>query len=349
MSPRVIVGVDPGGQDTGVVLDIDGHLVRAAVVERRRAEGQGAYLHAVLRCIEEYAAVRPEAVVAVEDLVHPHSHVNGKPRVINVDGLTSTAIVLGAILGRWPDALLVPPGDNGSAPLQTYPSELVGKRERSGAGVLRHCRSAWDVARTARQILRRGPLDQRSDVTTMEVRRRARLTREAGVSGLIEVVIALMVIGILMSFTIPIYLSSRKSADNNASQQVLKAALVSIGNVYNETQTYGLFSTTRPTTEVATGGCSLTASATQNLAAYDHTAVFTCSPLSTYRPHTVTLKAGSLTGGRAGGWVGLASRAQSTNVCWQIYIPATSPAVYGSSTSASCSAPSSPPGGKSWS
>ena len=80
-------------------------------------------------------------IVAVEDLVEPNPHLG----LSNVKGLMDTAQVLGALRAHF-DVVLVAPGGNGSAPLQTYPAELVGDNEPKGTGKLRHARSAWDVA-----------------------------------------------------------------------------------------------------------------------------------------------------------------------------------------------------------
>jgi len=63
------------------------------------------------------------------------------------------ALVLGALLATpapWPTPpLLVRPAAYGSWLLAGYPAELVGRRERRGAGRLRACRAAWDLAGAA--------------------------------------------------------------------------------------------------------------------------------------------------------------------------------------------------------
>ena len=66
-------------------------------------------------------------------------------------GTVRRAVLLGALLAApagWAP-LLARPARYGSWRLGDYPAELVGPRERLGAGRLRACRAAWDLAGTA--------------------------------------------------------------------------------------------------------------------------------------------------------------------------------------------------------
>jgi hypothetical protein len=66
-------------------------------------------------------------------------------------GVVRRAVLLGALLTA-PDGwapLLCRPALYGSWQLAGYPAELVGPRERAGAGRLRACRAAWDLAGAA--------------------------------------------------------------------------------------------------------------------------------------------------------------------------------------------------------
>ena len=66
-------------------------------------------------------------------------------------GTVRRAVLLGALLAApagWAP-LLARPALYGSWRLGDYPAELVGPRERLGAGRLRACRAAWDLAGTA--------------------------------------------------------------------------------------------------------------------------------------------------------------------------------------------------------
>lgn len=159
-----IVGVDPGGATTGVVLREGREARRAILVSPDKGAAFERYLRDVIEAVEDCmddAFVGFEAellpLLAVEDVVHPNPHLG----IANLDGLLATAQVLGAI--RWAAAgwererrisrlVVVPPGRHGSAPLSAYPGALVGPRETKGSGTRRHVRSAWDIAGAGAQI-----------------------------------------------------------------------------------------------------------------------------------------------------------------------------------------------------
>ena len=164
-----VVGVDPGGRSTGIVLRSRDDVEAVEVIVRDDEEdyrpGSG-YLAQVLDVI---AAVREKGrsstgrwpIVAVEDLHRPtgfaRGAASGHRTPLDPAALIGVAVVLGAVLGVYPDAIVVPPGKNGSHPLPIYPQALIGgphnerwpRAEPAGTGVLRHARSAWDVAGNA--------------------------------------------------------------------------------------------------------------------------------------------------------------------------------------------------------
>jgi hypothetical protein len=150
-----VVGVDPGGASTGFVA-IDGHGVpiHATLVIADHGVND-AYLGEVIDTLEVIVDRVNDSLgmplVALEDVVHPNPHMG----LANMDGLLATAQVLGALRGHLIASevalVLVRPGGHGSAPLRSYPRQLVGERERKGSGRYRHLRSAYDIARTAAQ------------------------------------------------------------------------------------------------------------------------------------------------------------------------------------------------------
>ncbi|MDA8310697.1 MAG: hypothetical protein M0Z46_08790 [Actinomycetota bacterium] len=152
-----ILGIDPGGRETGmVVVELDGsqrrapRVARAVLIERGAGETEAAYVGEVVGALRELSdGCR---LIAVEGLVVPTPHL----RVIALSGLLGAAVVLGAVLATAPSATVVPPGGNGSGPLRAYPGELVGPGERAGAGWRRHLRSAWDIALAAASVERKG-------------------------------------------------------------------------------------------------------------------------------------------------------------------------------------------------
>lgn len=155
MSGTIIVGVDPGGHDTGIVVRQRDCLLWSDTVRRSPDEP---VVHYALRVLQSVEAAIAEAagedagrgLLAVEDVVDPNPHV----RLTNPRGLIDTAIVVGVIVGRHP-VVLVPPGGHGTGPLGWYPATLRPTRGQGrGKDRLRHVRSAWDVAGAAVVTLR---------------------------------------------------------------------------------------------------------------------------------------------------------------------------------------------------
>lgn len=140
-----VVGVDPGGRYTGIVAR-SGDLVVWAAVITRDGDDMARYLdeveEAMLDAVHACGTDQSRVQIAVEGLTVPSPHMG----VIALQGLLDTAVVLGAVMGRWDECVVVPPGENGAAPLTSYPARLVGAREKVGAGKAVHARSAWDVA-----------------------------------------------------------------------------------------------------------------------------------------------------------------------------------------------------------
>jgi hypothetical protein len=153
-----IVGVDPGGAQTGIVVRAEG-LHRWMLVTRTtpfddylREVTEGVLElknHGRLLLVDDDLHDFRDPVVAVEDINDPTPQMG----VTSVRGLIDTAQVLGALAVRF-TILRVPPGGHGSGPLTAYPQGLRGEQEKIGTGKLRHCRSAWDIAGTARTLIR---------------------------------------------------------------------------------------------------------------------------------------------------------------------------------------------------
>lgn len=144
----LILGVDPGGRATGLVLRDGDRFAGGGLLVRERGEQLAAYVDSVADAVAQAEA----DLVAVEAVKPPNPHV----RVTNVSGVLDTAAVFGAVCAVVPAARLVvvQPGGHGSGPLTAYPAELVGHREREGHGKRRHLRSAWDLAGAAAGMVR---------------------------------------------------------------------------------------------------------------------------------------------------------------------------------------------------
>lgn len=175
--PDYVLGIDPGGRDTGYCLRAgsSGEVLDHGIESRgkdTRADYLARVLAAIVRIVDpdtiavyEAGQLEPvhvtrtghpphqldrgDLVIAVEDLVDPNPHLG----TVTIAGIYDTAVTLGAILGTYPDAVLVRPGRHGSAPLAAYPPQLRGPRETRlnaiGTGRLRHARSAYDIAGVA--------------------------------------------------------------------------------------------------------------------------------------------------------------------------------------------------------
>ena len=140
-----IIGVDPGGRESGLVVrERDGTCLEAVLVLRDDGADIQEYVTdfaaSLIGLVDEYDV----DAVAVEGYKPPNPHMG----MINVAGLLDACAVCGAALAAPIRVVtyLVTPGGHGAAPLQAYPSQLIGKREKKGTGLLRHCRSAWDIA-----------------------------------------------------------------------------------------------------------------------------------------------------------------------------------------------------------
>jgi type II secretory pathway pseudopilin PulG len=162
---------------------------------------------------------------------------------------------------------------------------------------------------------------------------------ESGISGIMEMVIVLVLLGILMAIIIPTFIGPRNTGNDNTTQAYLNTAVQSAQGVYNDSQDYGAIANNTATT----GACSTTSQAYSAMAAGANNLTFTCSgPLTSFSSATKILwSAGELPDGNAGGWIGFAA-ASASGKCWQVYIPADGSAEYSSGNTnvgSSCTAP----------
>lgn len=144
------LGVDPGGSHVGIVLRDRSDLVDHMLVERVKGNDSMVpreLIDTVLAALRSMRSQHGDFLVAVEDISEPRSHIRGERSMLKPRHYIGVASVLGAVLAERQDAVLVPPGGNGSAPLAVYPQALRPTRGKgSGTDRLRHCRSAWDVS-----------------------------------------------------------------------------------------------------------------------------------------------------------------------------------------------------------
>lgn len=156
----IVLAFDPGGRNTGVVLR-DRDTLAGWTLVRRTGDGKqirdGHYLRgiihealALLRAYDLDPADRDAYIVGVEEVAWwPQNTRKGPPR--DERGLYATAAVYGALLARWPDAVIVDSG-RGVAQLHpsVYPTEI--RAPGKGADRLVHCRAAWDHSYAAETV-----------------------------------------------------------------------------------------------------------------------------------------------------------------------------------------------------
>lgn len=156
------IGIDPGGRSTGIAVRNGTDLIWWAVLERTGDDDPIRGVGVASRTIEMVLAgigtalahAGPGAHLAVEGVVAPTPHINGKLRITDPTPAIAAAIVLGGVLAAHPGVVVVPPNRHGRGMLGGYPPELVTDAERRGglrreagqSATVRHARSAWDVA-----------------------------------------------------------------------------------------------------------------------------------------------------------------------------------------------------------
>lgn len=160
MNRAPVIGVDPGGRYVGIVrLNRDDAIAEAKVLTRGGDDelpGLGyvkwvldevrMQLRAAGTVMDGLTEIRP--TIALEGLNPPTPHMG----MTNVAGIIGVGIVFGAVLGQWPQAVIVPPGGNGKGPDLAYP-QMIRKYARLG-GPSEHARSAYDVAIAGQRMAR---------------------------------------------------------------------------------------------------------------------------------------------------------------------------------------------------
>lgn len=165
-APRIVLGIDPGARDTGVVVaavapatrpDLLAHTTIPARKGTPLLPVPADYVaDVVAACVDAFAR-HPIQLVAVEGVKAPNWHHRGKAKPIDPSATIATAVVYGAILGRaWPVELVtVDPGNNGARlPAPAYPEPIRIAPGGRGHDKRRHERSALDVAMRGDQLAR---------------------------------------------------------------------------------------------------------------------------------------------------------------------------------------------------
>lgn len=150
----IVIGIDPGARYTGVsVRDLseDTILLSSTYVKPVDTEIVSWAIELAGIIKTDVIGAFPDARIGIEGISDPKGYSNGKKSPINPKHIIRAGIVLGALAMMFPDAVIVPPGHNGSS-RTGYPDVLNGRRPKDlpgsakGAGTRNHEKSAYDVA-----------------------------------------------------------------------------------------------------------------------------------------------------------------------------------------------------------
>lgn len=155
-----IIGIDPGSRYTGVVVRDGDVVIHASTLVRPKTLSSGTdWALIVVSQIETILLDYPTMIpVGVEGISDPKGFQYGQKAAINPKDIIRAGIVLGAVVCRWPQAIIVEPGGNGSQHASHYPKVLIGRRKpellgsSQNAGTRGHEQSAYDVAGKAAKI-----------------------------------------------------------------------------------------------------------------------------------------------------------------------------------------------------
>lgn len=158
---RPVLGIDPGARYTGVVLRDGDAVLYASTLVRPDSLDPVGWARSVVATIRDVLAAHCPAGtrIGVEGVSTPKGFKGGRRSPIDPGAIVFAAVVLGAVIAAWPDAVVVPPGGNGSQHITHYPPELVGRRpaglpgSSNNAGTRDHEQSAYDVAGKAAKLL----------------------------------------------------------------------------------------------------------------------------------------------------------------------------------------------------
>lgn len=150
----LVIGIDPGARYTGVVVRNIAEntiLLASTYVKPNDIEIVWWAVNLANRIEREVLSQYPDAKIGIEGISDPRGYSNGKKSPINPKHIIKAGIVLGALAGKFSNAVIVPPGKNGSS-RTPYPDVLNGRRPKDlpgdskGAGTRNHEKSAYDVA-----------------------------------------------------------------------------------------------------------------------------------------------------------------------------------------------------------
>ncbi len=152
---KPVLGIDPGFRYTGLVVrDGDAVLYAETLVRPKEQDDPVVWARTVAAQAQLllFSQCPANTKVGIEGVSASKGFKNGKREPIDPAPLVFTGVVLGAVAGAFPEAVIVAPGGNGSQHITNYPPSLVGQRpadlpgSTNSAGTRNHEQSAYDVA-----------------------------------------------------------------------------------------------------------------------------------------------------------------------------------------------------------
>lgn len=156
---EIVIGIDPGPTYTGVSVTEDNQLILSTTYKNVTEMAPITWaVHVVEIVHQEIVSQYPDALIGIEGVTPPGSHLNGKVSLMNPKHLIRLSFVVGAFAQKYQHAAIVKAGKNGSGTF--YPPELEGRRPKdlpgNAVGTRNHERSAYDVNRQTAKLLREG-------------------------------------------------------------------------------------------------------------------------------------------------------------------------------------------------
>lgn len=175
---KIIIGIDPGATNVGICVRQGDTVLFSSTYARPDVIPQVAWATLAVKKFEEEVLSQfkeEEIIIGIEDVTSPSAYMGGKLQLLNPSNTIKLAVVVGAFAQRFPQAVIIRPGKNGSQPADTYPAELNGRRPvtlqgSNNSGTRNHERSAYDVAGLVEAKLREGfKLDMQTDELNTEL------------------------------------------------------------------------------------------------------------------------------------------------------------------------------------
>lgn len=152
LTGNVVAGIDPGARYTALVIRDGDVVLHSSTFVREKTQKPADWVRTVIPQILDVLQEFPNIPVGVEGVNAPTGFNRGKKAPLNPRDIINAGMVFGGLLVEFPEAIVIPPGGNGTQHMSHYPACLLGRRPKTlpgsgnGAGTRSHEQSAYDVA-----------------------------------------------------------------------------------------------------------------------------------------------------------------------------------------------------------